>query len=70
MKNTNIMTREEILTIVEEARKNGVTANLNGADLRGVDLSQTDLSGADLEQVNLFGVCLEKTTDLNGATFD
>lgn len=37
------MNRDEVLDIVESARKKGETPDLQGADLQGVDLQVVDL---------------------------
>ena len=44
----------------------GERAYLNGADLRGADLSEASLRGADLSEANLIGANLSES-DLSGA---
>lgn len=60
-------TKEEILSILAEARERWETPNLSGMDLSrmdlaGVDLSYTQLTGAILREANLSGA------DLRGAS--
>ena len=56
-----VMTRDEVLAIVAEAREGGVVANLSHADLGGVDLSGADLGGVDLSHADL------RVADLRGS---
>ena len=60
------MTRDEVLRIVREARKQGRGADLRRANLRGADLSWADLRGADLSGADLSGANLSGA-DLSGA---
>ena len=54
-------TRDSIVAIICECRKNGTGIVLRGADLRGADLLWTDLRYADLRGADL------RWTDLRGA---
>ena len=57
-----LMDREEVLSIVHEARKAGAAPNLRNSSLGGVDLSAANLSGVDLCGADLRGA------DLRGAS--
>lgn len=55
--------RDQVLSIVREAREAGVVPNLrnsslSGVDLRSANLSGVDLCGADLSAANLYGASL------------
>lgn len=52
------MNREEVLRIVEEARKKDARPDLWGANLRNVNLRGADLWGADLRDADLWGANL------------
>ena len=69
-------TRESIVAIICECRKNGTDivlrrADLSGLDLRGLDLRDADLRRADLRRANLQGSDLRgadlRCADLRGA---
>ncbi|MHD0241475.1 pentapeptide repeat-containing protein [Corynebacterium diphtheriae] len=60
------MTREEIEKLVAEARAENKTPNLQGANLRFVDLWGADLCSARLQDANLRGANL-RGVDLRGA---
>ena len=60
------MTRDEVLRIVREARKQGRGADLRRANLRGADLSWADLRGADLSGADLSGADLLSGADMRG----
>jgi hypothetical protein len=65
-------TRESIVAMICECRKNGTDivlrgADLSGLDLRGVDLRDADLRWADLRDANLRGADL-RCADLRDAT--
>ena len=47
------MTREQVIKVVDGARKAGRRPDLYGVDLRSVDLSGVNLQGADLRRTNL-----------------
>ena len=58
-------TRESIVAIICECRKNGTDivlqgADLSGLDLRGLDLRYADLRWSDLQETNLQGANLQK----------
>ena len=57
-------TREFIIALISECRKNGKRIDLSGQDLSVLDLQGTDLRWADLRWANLRG------TDLQGASLD
>lgn len=70
------MNRDEVLDIVESARKKGETPDLQGADLQGVDLRVVDLEDADLRGADMTDSYLKRAslvstnlidTDLTGA---
>ncbi len=54
-------TRDSIVAIICECRKNGTGIVLRGTDLRGADLQDADLRGADLRGADL------RDADLRGA---
>ena len=54
-------TRDSIVAIICECRKNGTGIVLSGLDLRGLDLRDADLRGADLRWTDL------RYADLRGA---
>ncbi|MHC9804567.1 pentapeptide repeat-containing protein [Corynebacterium diphtheriae] len=60
------MTREEIEKLVAEARAENKTPNLQGANLRFVDLCGADLQAADLRGADLRGATLQGA-NLRGA---
>ena len=64
-------TRESIVAIICECRKNGTDIVLRGADLRWTDLRGADLSGLDLRGLDLRGADLRwadlRRTDLRWA---
>lgn len=60
------MAREEVENIVAEARVENKTPNLQGANLRFVDLCGADLQAADLRGADLRGATLQ-AADLRGA---
>ena len=66
------MKQEELAKIIDAHKKwvnrekNGVRADLSGADLHGADLHGADLSGADLRWADLSGADL-RWADLRGA---
>jgi len=67
-------TRESIVAIICECRKNGTDidlrgADLSGLDLRGLDLRDADLRGADLRRAYLRWANLQGS-DLRGADLD
>lgn len=65
------MTRAEVEKIVAEARVENKTPNLQGANLRFVDLCGADLQAADLRGADLRGATLQgadlRFADLRGA---
>lgn len=52
------MTRDEVLRIISEARKNGERIDLHGVDLTDVDLTDVNLYAADLTGADLTGANL------------
>ena len=67
-------TRESIVAIICECRKNGTGIVLRGADLSGLDLRGLDLRDADLRWSGLCGADLRRAdlcgADLRGANLD
>ena len=56
------MTREEVLKIVEDARKKGRRADLRYANMSDADLTRVNLTRADLTRADLRWVCLHGAT--------
>ena len=67
-------TRESIVALINECRKNGTDIVLRGADLSGLDLRGLDLRDADLRWSGLCGADLRRAdlcgADLRGANLD
>ena len=55
------MTRDDVMTLIQEARAAGKNPDLTGADLTGADLREADLTDANLTWADLRGA------DLRGA---
>lgn len=70
-KKGNHMNRNEVLSIIDEARKTKKNPNLENADLQGINLQGNILSGANLRGANLRGSNLATVdldfSDLTGA---
>lgn len=66
------LTRDDVDRIVAEARKEGRTPDLYGADLAGVNLVWADLARVNLHRANLSGATLASASlceaDLHGAS--
>jgi hypothetical protein len=59
-------TRETIIALIDECRKNGTDIVLRGSDLSGLDLQDADLRGSDLRWTDLRGANL-RGADLRGS---
>ena len=63
---SRLLTREDVDRIIAEARRDGRTPDLSGANLRGANLRGANLRGADLRWANLSGANLSGA-NLRGA---
>lgn len=68
--NTAIMTREEVIKVVDEARASIRRPDLRGADLRRVNLSGVNLHGADFTNADLQGANLREANLARADLFD
>ena len=59
-------TRESLIALIDECRKNGTHINLRGSYLSGLDLRGIYLRGADLQESDMRGTNLQGA-DLQGA---